>query len=65
MWNRISELWCRMMHERATWPMHGKYTCTECLREYHVAWAEVPRASEYADASLRHHPVSASVDVCV
>ena len=38
MWNRIEEMWCRMMHEQAMWPMHGRYTCRQCLREYPVEW---------------------------
>lgn len=38
MWNRIEEMWCRMMHEQAMWPMHGKYSCRQCLREYPVEW---------------------------
>jgi hypothetical protein len=38
MWERFSELWCRTMHAKAMWPMHGKYTCPDCLREYPVLW---------------------------
>jgi hypothetical protein len=30
------------MHSQAMWPIHGKYTCPDCLREYPVAWEDVP-----------------------
>ena len=42
MWNQISELWCKKMHSKAMWPIHGKYVCPDCLREYPVVWAEIP-----------------------
>jgi len=38
MWNRIADLWCRQMHREAMWPIHGKYVCKRCLREYPVEW---------------------------
>jgi hypothetical protein len=53
MWNYFSELWCRKMHTRAMWPIHGRYVCQECLREYPVAWEGPATAQEYADPSLR------------
>jgi hypothetical protein len=40
MWNRIADLWCRSMHTEAMWPIHGKYVCKKCFREYPVEWAE-------------------------
>ena len=60
MWNRITEIWCRAMHERAMWPMHGKYTCRECFREYPVEWEglRVRDQEHIPDASV-------SIDVCV
>ena len=48
MWDRISEAWCKSMHSKAMWPMHGKYICPECFREYPVAWAKSPTGSEVA-----------------
>ena len=36
--NKISELWCKRMHTKAMWPIHGKYICPQCLRTYPVAW---------------------------
>ena len=38
MMNWISALWCKSMHSRPMWPMHGKYICSTCLREYPVIW---------------------------
>jgi hypothetical protein len=28
------------MHTEAMWPIHGKYVCKKCFREYPVEWAE-------------------------
>ena len=50
MWNRISEVWCKTMHNRAMWPIHGRYVCPECLREYRVAWEGPAPPSEYAES---------------
>jgi hypothetical protein len=36
------------MHSKAMWPMHGKYICPDCLREYPVVWEENPAAREAA-----------------
>jgi len=52
MLNRISELWCRKMHSRAMWPIHGRYICPDCLREYRVEWEGPAKPEEYA------HPAS-------
>ena len=38
MWDRIAELWCRNLHSKAMWPIQGKYTCPDCLRQYPVVW---------------------------
>ena len=48
MWNQMSEWWCKTMHSKAMWPMNGKYTCPDCLREYPVAWESHPAHPEYA-----------------
>jgi len=50
--NRISELWCKRMHSQPMWPIHGKYICSQCLREYPVAWEGPASPAEYAP-SLR------------
>jgi hypothetical protein len=36
----IARLWCRAMHRRPMWPIHGKYTCPICMQEYAVGWAK-------------------------
>jgi hypothetical protein len=51
MWNRISELWCKSMHSKAMWPIHGKYICPNCLREYPVIWEDLPARRESAAQS--------------
>ena len=52
MLDKISEFWCRSMHTKAMWPIHGKYVCSQCLREHRLEWEGPARASEYADPSL-------------
>ena len=56
MLNWIRSTWCKSMHNEAMWPMHGKYICPRCLREYPVAWEGPVKTTEYADVSLRHAP---------
>ena len=41
--NRIETLWCEHMHSAVMWPIHGKYRCGECLREYVVGFEVVDR----------------------
>ena len=38
MWNKLSVFWCKHMHSQAMWPIHGRYICPTCLREYRVGW---------------------------
>jgi hypothetical protein len=37
--NRIETLWCEQMHSTVMWPIHGKYRCGSCMREYTVPFA--------------------------
>lgn len=37
--NTIGVLWCRLMHDDVTWPIHGHYQCRTCRRHYPVSWA--------------------------
>jgi hypothetical protein len=34
----VSRWWCKRMHSKAMWPIHGKYICRVCLREYPISW---------------------------
>jgi len=36
--NTIETFWCETMHTRVMWPIHGKYKCSTCLREYPAAF---------------------------
>jgi hypothetical protein len=38
------------MHSKAMWPMHGKYTCPDCFREFPVEWTPGQTGSETAQA---------------
>lgn len=34
--------WCRTMHRKTRWPIHGQYECSVCLRRYAVPWSNSP-----------------------
>jgi hypothetical protein len=36
--DRMEQLWCEHMHTATMWPIHGKYRCGLCLREYAVGF---------------------------
>jgi len=38
----LRELWCVNVHRSAMWPMHGRYRCAVCLREYRVVFEGSP-----------------------
>jgi hypothetical protein len=53
---RIEQLWCENMHTETMWPIHGKYLCGTCLREYRVAFdddAEAPSRGDELLSNLR------------
>jgi len=54
MLNWIANLWCRKMHSGAMWPIHGRYICPRCLREYTVEWSTGagPEAAQPIETSL-------------
>jgi hypothetical protein len=56
----ISGLWCRNLHDQAMWPIHGKYVCPRCLREYPVSWEGLPKRTEYADPGLQNAGIPAT-----
>jgi len=62
MWERFLAAWCRMTHNEAMWPMHGRYVCRRCLREHEVEWAGAPRVTTPPARAAR--TASASMDVC-
>ena len=37
-WTRTAVLWCRVMHDNVTWPLHGSYQCRHCHRTYVAPW---------------------------
>ena len=47
MLDRLAELWCRNVHSKTMWPIHGKYICPDCLRQYPVVWEELREPGGY------------------
>ncbi len=48
----IGTIWCRLIHDSPTWPIHGHYHCRTCRRTYRVPWddtvalrADIPPAA--------------------
>jgi hypothetical protein len=44
----IMRSWCVAFHPRPMWPIHGRYVCPRCFREYPVAWECVPSRKSLA-----------------
>lgn len=63
--NWIAELWCKKMHNRAMWPIHGRYICQDCLREYPVEWEGRARAEEYGDPAWQPATVRVNSTVTI
>jgi hypothetical protein len=36
----IGVLWCSVMHDSLRWPIHGRYECGVCGRQYRVPWED-------------------------
>jgi len=51
MWDKIAEGWCKTMHKHSTWPIHGRYSCRDCGREYTIEWTEPAAAKPRPDAA--------------
>jgi hypothetical protein len=47
---RIEQLWCENMHTETMWPIHGKYRCGTCLREYVAFDDAVPAPTAFIQA---------------
>jgi hypothetical protein len=41
--DKIGILWCRLIHNSVSWPIHGHYHCWTCMRQYEVPWAAEPQ----------------------
>ena len=46
--NAIAVWWCRTMHSKAMWPIHGRYICPDCGRVIPVSWEAGPPRTEPA-----------------
>ena len=54
MTERIANLWCRVAHTKAMWPMHGKYICPQCLRQHPVFWDGIDEPAPVAAVNTAH-----------
>ena len=68
MLNWIRSTWCKKVHTDPMWPMHGRYICRRCLREYPVSWEGPATTAEFPDAAVRRSsessPYAAEHPVC-
>jgi hypothetical protein len=55
MFKWMRRAWCKRVHGRPMWPMHGKYMCSRCLQEYPVFWETGKRVMSHA-AGVRPQP---------
>jgi hypothetical protein len=49
----LAELWCSIVHDSPMWPIHGRYACRVCGREYPVQWRETATEQRPRQAELR------------
>jgi len=47
----LGRVWCRTMHRKPMWPIHGEYHCSVCLRRYPVPWETEPEGPEVETVS--------------
>ena len=62
--DRLGNLWCTLMHDSLSWPIHGHYTCLTCGRQHLVTWERemltAPAAPKNDDfPASAEHPGSA------
>jgi len=36
--DKLGNLWCSLMHDSPSWPIHGHYTCLACGRRHLIRW---------------------------
>lgn len=48
----IGNLWCKLLHNQTTWPMHGHYECRSCGRRYPVMWEFRELSSNLEDLAI-------------
>ena len=54
--DKLGNLWCTLMHDSMSWPIHGHYTCLTCGRQHLVRW-------EREEGPLTSSGVSQSADL--
>ena len=50
---KLGTLWCALMHDSPTWPIHREYRCRTCGRHYPVPWAAATMAPIEIPVQLR------------
>lgn len=49
----LAKVWCSLVHDSPMWPMHGRYECRVCGREYPVEWSETAAKERPGRRELR------------
>ena len=62
MWDKLSVFWCKQMHTKAMWPIHGRYICPQCFREHRVAWEHQGKSADTPVAPLTTQSAPARED---
>jgi hypothetical protein len=57
--DKIGRIWCRVMHDSISRPIHGQYQCWTCLRQYEIPWTvEPPKTPVMAIRTAAPQPVN-------
>jgi hypothetical protein len=59
--DKLGNLWCTLMHDSPSWPIHGHYTCLACGRRYLIPWEREEGPHTYPEA-LKNANLSANAE---
>ncbi len=56
----LAAWWCWIAHDALMWPVHGRYACRVCGREFPVAWSNAKIAGTPSVGELRIYEQAAA-----
>jgi hypothetical protein len=59
--DKLSNVWCTLMHDSLSWPIRGHYTCLTCGRRHLVRW-EREEGPLTSPAALKNADLPASAE---